>query len=53
MRFRTGEVCRLSAVYRSRCHPGLEVELDEGALFPHCSAGGRAHGTVWLLVRRA
>lgn len=52
MSYLTGEVCRLSAVYRSRCHPGLEIELDEGALFPLCSAGGREHGTVWVLARR-
>ena len=52
MWFRTGEVCRLSAVYRPRCHPGLEIELDEGAVFPLCRAGAREHGTAWILVRR-
>ena len=52
MSYVTGELCRLSAVYRSRCHPQLEIELDEGAVFPPCNAGGREHGTLWVLVRR-
>ena len=45
--FVTGETCRLTGLYRARCHPALLLELDEGAVFPPCSGGGCEHTAVW------
>lgn len=48
--FVTGETCRLTGLYRSRCHPALLLELDEGAVFPPCSGGGPKRTAVWQYV---
>lgn len=48
--FVTGEICRLTGLYRARCHPALLLELDEGAVFPPCRGGGCAHTAVWQYV---
>ncbi|MCY3902806.1 MAG: hypothetical protein OXF76_06525 [Caldilineaceae bacterium] len=45
-----GETCRLSGLYRARCHSALLLELDEGAVFPPCKGGGCEHTAVWLYV---
>ena len=41
-----GETCRLSGLYRARCHSALLLELDEGAVFPPCKGGGCEHTAV-------
>ena len=48
--FVTGETCRLTGLYRARCHPALLLELDEGADFPPCKGGGCEHTAVWKCV---
>ena len=46
----TGETCRLSGLYRARCHSALLLELDECAVFPPCKGGGCEHTAVWQYV---
>ena len=55
MAFATGEMCRLTGVYRPRCHPARQLELDEGEIFPPCGAGrsqraakGENVGSFWI-----
>ncbi len=48
--FITGETCRLTGLYRARCHPAVLLELDEGAVFPPCTGGGHKHTAMWEYV---
>lgn len=50
MSFATGEICRLTGVYRARCCPAIRIEFDEGEIFPPCWSGGRQHAVVWEYV---
>ena len=50
MAFVSGEICRLTGVYRARCHQAVQIELDEGDLFPPCGAGGVQHAATWEYV---
>lgn len=50
MAFVSGEICRLTGVYRARCHQAVQIELDEGELFPPCGAGGIQHAATWEYV---
>ncbi len=50
MAFVSGEICRLTGVYRARCHPMVRIELDEGEIFPPCKAGGSQHTAIWEYV---
>ena len=47
MAFVSGEICRLTGVYRARCHPTVRLELYEGEIFPPCEAGGSRHNAMW------
>ena len=50
MAFVSGEICRLTGVYRARCHPKVRIELDEGEIFPPCAADCRQHTALWEYV---
>ena len=50
MAFVSGEICRLTGVYRARCHPAVRIELDEGEIFPLCGAGRSQHTAMWEYV---
>ena len=47
MAFMSGEICRLTGVYRARCHPTVRTELDEGENFPPCEADGSQYNAMW------
>jgi len=50
----TGYICQQTGVYKCKEHPNVEIALSKGEKFPPCTRpGGAAHGTTWILVRKA
>lgn len=48
----TGTKCDQSGIYQCSTHPSYTIALSKGETFPPCQSGS-AHGTTWILVRKA
>jgi hypothetical protein len=51
MNGRTGQICKVSGVYRCESHSRNTIPLAKGNVFPPCSHGG--HATTWIFVAAA
>lgn len=49
---RTGEICKVSGVYRCSTHTSNTIPLAINNKFPPCSSGS-GHATTWVLVNKA
>jgi hypothetical protein len=46
---KTGNVCKKTGSYYCESHPAIEVDVENGVLFPQCSQG-LGHNAIWIRI---
>jgi len=45
--WQSNTVCSESGTYCCKLHPGFEIKLSKGDIFPNCNQNNSPHTTIW------